>query len=252
MELTNINDIYTSHITLIIPTINLLATDPSFDGNLNYNRHVRRCLLPFLSNALSWPTGTATTKDISSIKKRVNQLIMAQNVQQDTLVHVISILSVTRYAAQVNRQHINIKMDTVGKMVHDVNNLYNLTTSLSTSLNYYQLVIYIRSVLANLWNSLCYIRTVSIHTMDYFNAAFTQHLTHCRSLQMLSHIEETLPTTMHLPVSSEDTLHLYRHLHTHILINNRQFLLLIDVPIQDWTQQLSIYKFSPWTSLMEI
>ena len=38
--------------------------------------------------------------------------------------------------------------------------------------------------------------------------------------QMLSYIEESLPTTMHLPVSSEDTLHFYRYLHTHILIAN--------------------------------
>ena len=59
---------------------------------------------------------------------------------------------------------------------------------------------------------------------------------------MLSHIEESLPTTMHLPVSSEDTLHFYRYLHTHILLANRQFLLLIDVPIQDQTQQISIYR----------
>ena len=59
---------------------------------------------------------------------------------------------------------------------------------------------------------------------------------------MLSHMEESLPTTMYLPVSSEDTLHFYRYLHTHVLIANRQFLLLIDVPIQDQTQQISIYR----------
>ena len=50
---------------------------------------------------------------------------------------------------------------------------------------------------------------------------------------MLMHIEETLPSTLHLPVSSDDTLHIYRYLHTHVLIANKQFLLLIDVPIQD-------------------
>ena len=55
---------------------------------------------------------------------------------------------------------------------------------------------------------------------------------------MLSHMEETLPPTLHLPVSSEDTLHFYQHLCTHILITNKQFLLLIDVPIQDQSQQL--------------
>ena len=62
------------------------------------------------------------------------------------------------------------------------------------------------------------------------------------ALQILSHIEETISPTMHFPVSFEDTLYFYRYLCTHILIANQQFLLLIDVPIQDHTQQLSIYK----------
>ena len=75
--------------------------------------------MPFLGNTLSWLTGTATKRDVNTIKKRVNQLITAQNAQQDTLVHVISILNVTRYAAQVTRQHINITMDTVNKTMHD-------------------------------------------------------------------------------------------------------------------------------------
>ena len=97
--------------------------------------------------------------------------------------------------------------------MQDVNNLYNITTSLSTTLSYYQLVLHIRSVLANLWDSLSYIRAVSMHTMDYINAATTgtlsPHILPTTDLkQMLSHIEETIPPTMHLPVSSEDTLHL--------------------------------------------
>ena len=59
---------------------------------------------------------------------------------------------------------------------------------------------------------------------------------------MLSLIEETLLSTLHLPVPSENTLHFYHYLHSHVLITNKQFLLPIDVPIQDWLQQLSIYK----------
>ena len=138
-------------------------------------------------------------------------------------------------------------MNAVDKMVHDVNNLYIITTSLYTSLSYHQLVLHIESVLANLWDSLSYIRTVSMHTMDYVNATTTgtlsPHILPIADLkQMLSHIEETLPPTMHLLVSSEDTLHFYRYLSTHILIVNRQFLLLIDIPIQNCTQQLSVYR----------
>ena len=67
-------------------------------------------------------------------------------------------------------------MDAVDKMVCDVNNLYNTTTFLYTSLSYHQLVLHIRSVLANLWDSLSYIRTVSMHTMDYINKAATRTL----------------------------------------------------------------------------
>ena len=176
-------------------------------------------------------------------------------MQQEAIVHIVSILSVTQYVAQVNRQHINIMMDRGDETAHDVNNLYNITTSLATSLSYYQLVLCIRSVLANLWDSLSYIRAVSMHTTDYIDAATTVTLSHHvlpikDHKQMLSHIEKTLPPTMHLPVSSEDTLHFYRYLHTHILIANQQFFLLIHLPIQDCIQQFSIYKI--FISLMEI
>ena len=47
---------------------------------------------------------------------------------------------------------------------------------------------------------------------------------------------------MHLPVSSDDTLHFYIYLCTHILVAEEQFLLLIDLPIQDCAQQLEIYQ----------
>ena len=72
-------------------------------------------------------------KDINSIKTHVNQLIKTQSAQQETLVHIISILNVTRYAVQVNRHSINVLMDKMDETSQDANNLYNLTTSLATS-----------------------------------------------------------------------------------------------------------------------
>ena len=246
-ELTTINDMYNSCKPTIISAINLLNTDPSFDGHINSNIHHRRSLLPFLGDALGWLTGTATTKDVSSIKECVNQLIETQLTQLETLVHIVSILNITRYGAKVNRHSINTLMVKVDETSQDVNNLYNLTTSLATSLSYHQLILYITSVLANLQDSLSYIKTVSTHTMDYIDAATTgtlsPHILLIMDLRrMLSHIEETILSTLHLPVSSEDTLHFYHYICTHVLITNKQFLLLIDVPIQYRSQQLSIYK----------
>ena len=141
---------YNSCKSTIISAINLLNADPSFDGHTHSNAHHKRSLLPFLGNDLRWLTGTATTKDVHSIKTHVNQLTQTQSAQQETLVHIISILNVTRYAAQINRHSINVLMDKMDETSQDVNNLYNLTTSLATSLSYEQIILYIRSVLANL------------------------------------------------------------------------------------------------------
>ena len=128
-------------------------------------------------------------------------------------------------------------MDKVDETIHDVNNLYNITTKLATSLSYHQLILHIRSILATLQDSLSYMGTVSVHTMDNVDAATTgtllSHVLPIMDLKkMLSHIEEILPPTLHLPVSSEDKLHFYWYLHTHIMITNKQFLIFIDVPIQ--------------------
>ena len=138
-------------------------------------------------------------------------------------------------------------MDAVRTTSHDINNLYILTTSLATSIHFHQLTLHIRSVFANLCDSLNYIWTVSTHTMDYIDAAtpgtLCPHVLPVMDLQrMLKHIADTLPPTLHLPISPEDTLPFYRYLCTHFLIENKQFLLLIDVPIQDRSRQITIYK----------
>ena len=109
------------------------------------------------------------------------------------------------------------------------------------------MILHIRSVFANLQDSLHYLCTVSTHTMDYIDAAISgilsPHVLPVADLQkMLQHIADTLPPTLHLPISSEDTLHFYRYLHTHILIENKQFLLQIDIPIQDRACQITIHQ----------
>ena len=148
-ELTCLDSICTSSKPLILAATQLLKKEPSFDGVLVSNKCTRRSLLPFLGDALSWLRITAMTKDVINIKKRVNQLIATQHNQQKTLVHVISILNVTRYATQVNRQHINIVMNTAVKTHQDVTTLYNITHSLYSSLSYWQIVLHICSILAN-------------------------------------------------------------------------------------------------------
>ena len=83
--------------------------------------------------------------------------------------------------------------------------------------------------------------------MDYIDTAtagtLSPHVLPVLDLQrMLQHIADTLPPMLHLPISPEDILHFYRYLHTHILIEKKKFLLLIDVPIQDRSRQITIHQ----------
>ena len=108
-ELNSLDSIHTSYKPLTLAATHLLKKEPSFDGVLVSNKHMRS-FLPFLGDTLSWLTGTATTKDVSSIKNGVNQLIATQHNQQETPVHIISILNTTRYATQweqATHQHSN-------------------------------------------------------------------------------------------------------------------------------------------------
>ena len=231
LELSNIQDIFSSGES----TINICHKNCCNQTNHRHTSITDEAYYLFLGDVLSWLTGTATTKDIHSIKTQINQLIATQTSQCNTVVHIVSILNITRYTTQVNRHSINTLMDTVWTTSHNINNLYNLTTSLATSINFNQMILHIRSVFANLHDSLNYIRTVSTHTMEYINAATSGtlllHVLPVINLQkMLQHIADTLPPTLHLPISPEDTLHFYRYLHTHVLIENKEFILLIDVP----------------------
>ena len=171
-----------------------------------------------------------------------------QTKQQETLVHIISILNITGYTAQVNRQRLNEVIDALQRSNGDLNRLLNITEVLTQHIRYLQMYIYMCTILAYLGDSLTYMRQVAIHIMDYVDAATTNILSpdilpveDLRS--MLSHIESELSSTMCLPISSVDTLHFYYwYLNTHVLIAEGQFLLLIDVPIPNRAQQQQIYE----------
>ena len=95
------------------------------------NSHSKRSLLPFLGDAPKWLTGTATTKDTWEMKQGKNQLIQEQTKEQETVVHVISILNITRCAAQVNRQKLNEIIDVLQRSNEDYNRLFNITEVLT-------------------------------------------------------------------------------------------------------------------------
>ena len=125
---------------------------------------------------MEWLTGTATTRDTWKIKQHVNQLLQAQSKQQESLVHVISILNITRYAAKVNRQKLNGIIDAVQRSNEDLDKLFNITEDVTQCIRYQNMYIYMCTILAYLRDFLTYMRQVAIHTMVYVDAATTNVL----------------------------------------------------------------------------
>ena len=155
----------------------LLWTEPALDKlSPTDSPWLKRTLLPFFGDALQWLTGTATTKDMTEIRQWINILMQEQTKQQGTLVHIISILNVTQYATQVNRQKLNEIMDTFQKVNKDVNMLFNITDILTKHLRYHHVYTYAHTILAYPRDCLIYMRQVATHTMDYITAARTNIL----------------------------------------------------------------------------
>ena len=163
------------------------------------------------------------------------------------MVHIVSILNLTRYETQVNRQRINIILKELTKSNEDIRALFNITNQLATQVQVQNIVLHIRAMLMNLRDCLHFMKQLANHVLEYIDTATTGTLTphpiHVPDLQqMLYRIESELPPNMHLPIPSSDPLHFYRYLRTHVLVEENQFLLLIDVPIQDRARQIQIYQ----------
>ena len=215
------DSIYESYKPTIWSAVQLLKTESEFKNLSPPKTHdLREAYYTLLEDALKYLTGTATTKDTWEIKQCVSQLIPEHTIQQETLVHVISILNVTRYEVQVNRQKLNDMMDALQRWNDGLYRLFNNTKILTQCIRYQQMHIYMCDILAYLRDSLTFMRQVAIHKMDYVDEAMTNILSpdilpveELRS--MLRHIESELPSAMHLPISSDDTLHFHQYVNTH-------------------------------------
>ena len=248
IKLDNFHNLFMAYKPVFSSARSILQMQPSFDGKpIPVSKRKKRSLLPFLSSALKWLTGTATTKDIKLIKKRISSLIETQENQWKTMVHIVSILNITRYETQVNRQWINIILKELMKSNEDIRALFNITNQVATQVQVQNIVLHLRAMLANLRDCLHFMKQLANHVLEYIDTAttctLTPHLIPVPDLQkMLYQIESELPPNMHLPIPSSDLLHFYTYLWTHVLVEENQFLLLIDVPIQDRAQQIQIYK----------
>ena len=105
-------------------------------------------------------------------------------------------------------------MNALQRSNEDTGRLFNITEVLTQCIRYQQMYIYMHIILEYLRDSLTYMRQVAIHTMDYVDAATTNVLSPNilpveGPRNMLRHKESELPSLVHQPISSDNTLHFY-------------------------------------------
>ena len=66
---------------------------------------------------------------------------------------------------------MNVVMEAVQRTHNDVTTLFNVMSSIYTHINCQQILLHICSILANLRDSLYYMRQIAMHAMDYIFVA---------------------------------------------------------------------------------
>ena len=144
VKLDNLHSLFMAYKPVFSSTMSILQTQPSLDRKpIPPSGRKKWSLLLFLGSALKWLTGTATTKDIKHIKKRISSLIETQENQWKTMVHIVSILNLTRYETQVNRQRINIILKEITKSNEDIRALFTITNQLATQVQVQNIMLYL-------------------------------------------------------------------------------------------------------------
>ena len=106
----------------------------------------------------------------------MNSLIEEQMQQQETLAHVISILTITRYTIKVNRHMPNGVMDALQKANEGMNTLLNVTDYLMQHVRYHQIYMHANTTFADLRDCLTYMRQVTTQIFDHVDATTTNIL----------------------------------------------------------------------------
>ena len=105
-------------------------------------------------------------------------------------------------------------MDTLQRSNEDSDGIFNITEVLTQNIRYQQMYIYMHIILAYLRGSFSYMRQDAICTIDFVEVATTNVLSPDIILvadlrNMLKHIGSETPPTIHLHISSDNTLHFY-------------------------------------------
>ena len=82
------------------------------------------------------------------------------------MAHIVSILNLTHYETQVNRQWINIILKELTKSNEDIRALFNITNQLATQVQVQNIMLHLQAMLTNLKDCLHFMKQLANHVLE--------------------------------------------------------------------------------------
>ncbi|MCG7882404.1 MAG: methyl-accepting chemotaxis protein [Candidatus Thiodiazotropha endolucinida] len=218
--------------------------------NLKTLKHKqKRALFGFMSGVLGFLFGTLSSSDLDGIRASINILARNQQLISHTLKESLSVLNITRSEISQNRQSINDIIDAIAKIDEELD---FVAEELGQQVSEVQEFVHLFATVDRVVEEM---RMAIQKSMYYFlrlqvqlNALSTNKLSPsiiepAEFKMVLKDIETQLPKTFGLPVDIDEELWLlYKHLSCQTLMEDKKIIIIIPIPLIDYSQQMDLYK----------
>ena len=218
------------------------------DYNSMGNR-IKRSLIPFVGDALSYLFGTVSGADLDGIRKAVNAL----NTNQEKIQHVInsslSIINMSHNKIVENRNRINQLNKGLSEIFYRLNKETNTINAelnqLRAALSYYlQLNSLVDSAKQLMYESLVFIEDFQIQINVLSTGRISPNIIlPSKLLEILLEIKARLPEDLKLPFRPANRLwDFYKILTCSTVFENDRVMILIRVPLITIGNKLNVYR----------
>ena len=210
----------------------------------------KRAILEILSGVLGFIFGNSvSSSDLNNIRANINVLAQNQQIISHALEKSLSVLNVTQSAVRQNRQSINEIIDNLGDIRKELNHIVEqLGKEVFELQQFVHLFAKVNMVIAEIrtaiQKSFYYFLNLKMQINALSMRKLTPNIINPQEFKLvLKDIETQLPKSFGLPVDVDVELwSLYKNLVCQTIMEDNRILIVIPIPLIDYTKQMDIYK----------
>ena len=210
----------------------------------------KRAILEILSGVPGFIFGNSvSSSDLNNIRENINVLAQNQQIISHALEKSLSVLNVTQSAVRQNRQSINEIIDNLGDIRKELNHIVEqLGKEVFEVQQFVHLFAKVNMVIAEIrtaiQKSFYYFLNLKMQINALSMRKLTPNIINRQEFKLvLKDIETQLPKSFGLPVDVDVELwSLYKNLVCQTIMEDNRILVVIPIPLIDYTKQMDIYK----------